>query len=65
MGDRTAYTPDIGDFSSVFQNGDLYLWDGMNGDSFGGWAPQGGVYMGMGSHERARFLAAARRSEYP
>ena len=48
IGDRAAFTSDIGDFSSVFQNGDLYLWDGMNIDSFGGWAPQGGVYMGYG-----------------
>ncbi|ORY13158.1 hypothetical protein BCR34DRAFT_481476 [Clohesyomyces aquaticus] len=35
------------DFSSAFQNGDLYLWNDVN-DNFGGWVPQGGsIYSDM------------------
>lgn len=41
-------TPDMGDFSAAFQNGDLYLWNDIN-DNFGGWIPQGGsLYSDMG-----------------
>lgn len=41
-------TPDMGDFSAAFQNGDLYLWNDIN-DNFGGWIPQGGsLYTDMG-----------------
>lgn len=47
MGDTATFTPDIGDISAAFQNGDLYLWNDMTADSFGGWMPQGGVYGGM------------------
>lgn len=41
------FTPDMGDFSAAFQNGDLYLWNDMTADSFGGWVPQSGMYSGM------------------
>ncbi|KAL1655483.1 hypothetical protein SLS61_001947 [Didymella pomorum] len=48
MGDQTTFTPDMGDFSAAFQNGDLYLWNDIN-DNFGGWIPQGGsLYTDMG-----------------
>lgn len=48
LGDQTAFTPDMGDFSAAFQNGDLYLWNDIN-DNFGGWIPQGGsLYTDMG-----------------
>ncbi|KAF2822041.1 hypothetical protein CC86DRAFT_358022 [Ophiobolus disseminans] len=47
MGDPAAFTPDIGDFTAAFQNGDLYLWNDMTADSFGGWVPQSGMYSGM------------------
>lgn len=47
LGDQ-SFTPDMGDFSAAFQNGDLYLWNDIN-DNFGGWIPQGGsVYTDMG-----------------
>jgi hypothetical protein len=48
MGDAATFTPDVGDFSAAFQNGDLYLWNDMTADSFGGWMPQSGMYDGMG-----------------
>ncbi|CAO2651994.1 Nn.00g002770.m01.CDS01 [Neocucurbitaria sp. VM-36] len=48
LGDQATFTPDIGDFSAAFQNGDLYLWNDMTADTFGGWGPQGGLYTGMG-----------------
>jgi hypothetical protein len=41
------FTPDMGDFTAAFQNGDLYLWNDMTADSFGGWVPQSGMYSGM------------------
>ncbi|KAF2628415.1 hypothetical protein BU25DRAFT_339108 [Macroventuria anomochaeta] len=41
LGDQSTFTPDMGDFSAAFQNGDLYLWNDIN-DNFGGWIPQGG-----------------------
>jgi hypothetical protein len=41
IGDQSTFTPDMGDFSAAFQNGDLYLWNDIN-DNFGGWIPQGG-----------------------
>ena len=47
MGDPATFTPDIGDFTAAFQNGDLYLWNDMTADSFGGWVPQSGMYSGM------------------
>lgn len=48
LGDQTSFTPDMGDFSAAFQNGDLYLWNDIN-DNFGGWIPQGGsLYTDMG-----------------
>ncbi|KAF3047169.1 hypothetical protein E8E12_011535 [Didymella heteroderae] len=48
LGDQTTFTPDMGDFSAAFQNGDLYLWNDIN-DNFGGWIPQGGsLYTDMG-----------------
>jgi hypothetical protein len=47
MGGQTAFTPDMGDFSAAFQHGDLYLWNDMNADNFGGWVPQSGPYSGM------------------
>jgi hypothetical protein len=48
IGDRSTFTPDMGDFSAAFQNGDLYLWNDIN-DNFGGWIPQGGsLYTDMG-----------------
>lgn len=48
QGDQSTYTPDMGDFSAAFQNGDLYLWNDVN-DNFGGWIPQGGsLYADMG-----------------
>ncbi|KAF2029253.1 hypothetical protein EK21DRAFT_68187 [Setomelanomma holmii] len=46
MGDPATFTPDIGDFTAAFQNGDLYLWNDMTADSFGGWVPQSGMYSG-------------------
>lgn len=42
VGDQTSFTPDMGDISAAFQNGDLYLWNDIN-DNFGGWIPQGGA----------------------
>ncbi|KAJ4376285.1 hypothetical protein N0V83_001568 [Neocucurbitaria cava] len=48
LGDQATFTSDLGDFSATFQNGDLYLWNDMSVDSFGGWGPQGGLYTGMG-----------------
>jgi hypothetical protein len=48
MGDPATFTPDVGDFSAAFQNGDLYLWNDMTTDSFGGYIPQSGMYSGMG-----------------
>lgn len=44
--DQAAYN-DAGDFSAAFQNGDLYLWNDMTADSFGGWIPQSGMYTGL------------------
>jgi hypothetical protein len=41
------FTPDMGDFTAAFQNGDLYLWNDMTADSFGGWVPQSGMYSGV------------------
>jgi hypothetical protein len=41
-GEQTGFTPDMGDFSTAFQNGDLYLWNDMTLDNFGG------PYSGMG-----------------
>jgi hypothetical protein len=46
-GQIAEFTPDMGDFSAAFQNGDLYLWNDMTADSFGGWVPQSGMYSGM------------------
>jgi hypothetical protein len=46
ISDQTAFTTDMGDFSAAFQNGDLYLWNDMTADNFGGWVPQGGSYGG-------------------
>jgi hypothetical protein len=46
MSDST-FTPDMGDFTAAFQNGDLYLWNDMTADSFGGWVPQSGMYNGV------------------
>ncbi|KAF1945888.1 hypothetical protein EJ02DRAFT_500335 [Clathrospora elynae] len=48
IGDQTAFTPDMGEFSAAFQNGDLYLWNDMTADNFGGWVSQGEPYSGMG-----------------
>ncbi|KAF1836279.1 hypothetical protein BDW02DRAFT_587509 [Decorospora gaudefroyi] len=48
IGEQTTFTPDMGDFSAAFQNGDLYLWNDMTADNFGGWVPQSGPYSGMG-----------------
>ncbi|KAF2126919.1 hypothetical protein P153DRAFT_399004 [Dothidotthia symphoricarpi CBS 119687] len=39
---QSGFTPDIGDFSAAFQNGDLYLWNDLSADNFGGWAPNMG-----------------------
>jgi hypothetical protein len=55
ISDQTTFTTDMGDFSAAFQNGDLYLWNDMTADNFGGWVPQGGSYGqagfgGMNSH---------------
>jgi hypothetical protein len=55
ISDQTTFTTDMGDFSAAFQNGDLYLWNDMTADNFGGWVPQGGSYghagfRGMNSH---------------
>lgn len=47
IGDQTTFTPDMGDFSAAFQNGDLYLWNDLSADNFGDWVPQGGPYSGM------------------
>lgn len=44
---QTGYTPDIGDFSTAFRNGDLYFWNDISADNFGGWAPQGDLYSNM------------------
>jgi hypothetical protein len=46
-GQMNEFTPDMGDFTAAFQNGDLYLWNDMTADSFGGWVPQSGMYSGM------------------
>lgn len=46
-GDQTGFPNDAGDFSAAFQNGDLYLWNDMTADSFGGWIPQSGLYSGI------------------
>ncbi|EOA90318.1 uncharacterized protein SETTUDRAFT_103147 [Exserohilum turcica Et28A] len=47
--DQTPFTSDMGDFSAAFQNGDLYLWNDLTADNFGGgWVPQGGSYIDMG-----------------
>ena len=48
MGDPATFTPDMGDFSAAFQNGDLYLWNDVSADNFGSWVPQGAPYSGMG-----------------
>lgn len=45
--DQSTFSQNTGDFSSAFQNGDLYLWNDMTADSFGGWIPQSGLYTGM------------------
>ncbi|KAL6708640.1 hypothetical protein ACN47E_002621 [Coniothyrium glycines] len=44
--DPNAYTPDMSDFSTAFQNGDLYLWNDVSLD-LGGWVPPTGPYSGM------------------
>ncbi|KAF2014967.1 hypothetical protein BU24DRAFT_371826 [Aaosphaeria arxii CBS 175.79] len=36
---QPSFATDIGDFTSAFQNGDLYLWNDVN-ETFGGWIPQ-------------------------
>jgi hypothetical protein len=46
-GQMNDFAPDMGDFTAAFQNGDLYLWNDMTADSFGGWIPQSGMYSGM------------------
>jgi hypothetical protein len=46
-GHMNEFTSDVGDFTAAFQNGDLYLWNDMTADSFGGWVPQSGMYTGM------------------
>jgi hypothetical protein len=48
ISDQAAFTTDMGDFSAAFQNGDLYLWNDMTADNFGGWVTQGGSYGGTG-----------------
>jgi hypothetical protein len=48
IGDQTAFITDMGDFSAAFQNGDLYLWNDLTAENFGGWVPQGASYGGMG-----------------
>ncbi|KAH7385892.1 hypothetical protein BKA66DRAFT_415322 [Pyrenochaeta sp. MPI-SDFR-AT-0127] len=48
LGGQTSFTPDIGDFSAAFQNGDLYLWNDTTADNFGGWVSQGGLYSDLG-----------------
>ncbi|EUC32096.1 hypothetical protein COCCADRAFT_99591 [Bipolaris zeicola 26-R-13] len=49
MGDQQpSFTTDMGDFSAAFQNGDLYLWNDLTAENFGGWVSQGGSYAGMG-----------------
>ncbi|KAF2851708.1 hypothetical protein T440DRAFT_394460 [Plenodomus tracheiphilus IPT5] len=48
IADPATFTPDMGDFSAAFQNGDLYLWNDVSVDNFGGWTTQGGPYGGMG-----------------
>lgn len=48
ISDQTTFTTDMGDFSAAFQNGDLYLWNDMTADNFGGWVTQGGSYGGTG-----------------
>ncbi|KAF2122817.1 hypothetical protein BDV96DRAFT_8152 [Lophiotrema nucula] len=46
--DQTGFPTDMGDFADAFQNGDLYLWDEVNDNPFGGWIPQGGsIYNDM------------------
>jgi hypothetical protein len=47
QGQMSEFTSDMGDFTAAFQNGDLYLWNDMTADSFGGWVPQSGTYSGM------------------
>jgi hypothetical protein len=47
QGQMSEFTSDMGDFTAAFQNGDLYLWNDMTADSFGGWVPQSGMYSGM------------------
>lgn len=47
MNTMNEFAPDMGDFTAAFQNGDLYLWNDMTADSFGGWVPQSGMYSGM------------------
>lgn len=42
LGDASTFSPDIGDFTAAFQNGDLYLLNDMTVDSFGGWMPPTG-----------------------
>lgn len=46
--DPATFTPDMGDFSAAFQNGDLYLWNDVSVDNFGGWSTQTWPYNGMG-----------------
>lgn len=46
--DSPTFTPDMGDFSAAFQNGDLYLWNDVSVDNFGGWTTRAGPYSGMG-----------------
>lgn len=42
-----TFPPDMSDFSSAFQNGDLYLWNDVALD-LGGWVQPNGSYNGMG-----------------
>lgn len=48
IGDQVSFTPDMGDFSAAFQNGDLYLWNDVSVDNFGSWVPQSGPYSNTG-----------------
>jgi len=48
IADQATFTPDMGEFSAAFQNGDLYLWNDVSVDNFGGWIPQSGPYSTMG-----------------
>ncbi|USP78418.1 hypothetical protein yc1106_05692 [Curvularia clavata] len=43
----TSFATDMGDFSAAFQNGDLYLWNDLTAENFGGWVTQAGGYGGM------------------